>query len=220
MISENAVVVSTCTVKLSSGGNLCPNGYTKKDSGRGAGDTKIPSPMKTSARTTRAGAPRPFRPGQIRQRSLSREQQQQQAHRSPSVEHKTRMGLAVRQQPLVRVRASSGEPAVRRPLMGLTNPRTGGILGKGRSGDASGARLPTRGPLRVRSASTDAISGPRTDGTIGAGIKTNIAQRQRMVNPRTANGRGTNGISKATAARPSPYKGPETRARAKMKQEW
>lgn len=187
---ENPTVHSTSTVELNNDENLRPNRHFGREQGRS------------------------FNANQIRQPPLSLEQKQQQAHRSLSNEQKTRVVLAARQQSSVRVPASSGAPAVRKPLMNQTNICTCGKLRRGRSIDI----IDVRTPARVRCASADPAMSPRRGRTTGIGVQTNIAQRQRMVNPGTSHGRGRNGTSEAGAARQPLHKGPETGDRARMRE--
>lgn len=211
------MVHPTSTANLRNYENLRPNRYFRKEHVRSFSANQVPSSVKVATRNLDIRTLLRFYPFQIRQPHLSLERKQQQAHRSLSHEQKTRMVLAARQQPLVTVRAFSGAPVVRKPLMNQTNICSCGKLRRSNSTDNIAVRIPARGLLPVRSASADPAMSPRRGRTMGIGVKTYIAQGQRIINPETAHGRGKNGTSEEEAARQPLHKGPKTEGREWMK---
>uniref|UniRef100_A0AAF5RWA5 Uncharacterized protein n=1 Tax=Wuchereria bancrofti TaxID=6293 RepID=A0AAF5RWA5_WUCBA len=200
---NNTPHLSKFTVELNCNENSGPNGCVEKEAVNRT--SKISSngssqPMKT----LRCSASHPT---QAHQRSLDKG-----GGRIQSAEMKQRMG-SVKCQPTIKIRASSAEPRTQR--LAVDFKRT-------RKATETTVLTQSRGPLRVRSSSTSA-AGTRNVATKAANaVRTNqitISQCQNEADLTTRTSTNTErAVSKLGATRKLPYVGPETRARAKMKQ--
>uniref|UniRef100_A0A915PXT1 TPX2 central domain-containing protein n=1 Tax=Setaria digitata TaxID=48799 RepID=A0A915PXT1_9BILA len=206
---ENAVQISTCTVELSHDGILRSNGSVDKEI-RNRSLKVLSNSSNPPTKTLRCNVSRPSDPTQARQRSLDRE-----LGRVQPAEVK-RWIRSTTCQPAVKVRAASAEPRVQRPLVSLM--RTNGSLG--RKVMETGTRIRLLNPYCIRSASTDAVAS-------GNAVKAkSVAKTNGIMAIQSQNGTACirtdsnsgNVVSNVGATRKFPYMGPETRARAKMKQ--
>lgn len=149
--------------------------------------------------------------------SFSRPSFPTQVSRVQSVEMRRRMGSATCQ-PIIKDRAISAEPRAHRSTMGFMRTNVSTI----RKTAETGVRI--QGPLRVRSASTSGTTtkniGAKAKNAVGTNRIT-MAQRQNGANLTTKTVVGAERmISKSEATRKLLYVGPETRARARMKQRY
>lgn len=206
--TENTGHLSTCITELSHHENLGPNGYVDRGTTNHA--SKIPSngpnqPAKTS---------RPSYPIQLRQRSLDKD-----GSRIQSIEIKQRTG-STKCQPTIKARAASAENRTYRPAIGLMRTNSSSI----RKTPETVTQIQSRGPLRIRSASMNAAATRNIAAKAGNVVRTNqitTAQPQNQSNSITKTiVIAERVVSKPGVTRKSPYVGPETRARAKMKQKY
>ncbi|KAL3993739.1 hypothetical protein ACH3XW_18815 [Acanthocheilonema viteae] len=199
---ENTVHLPTCTVELSCHENFGLNSYVDKETVNHT--SKIPSSGSNQlTKTLRCNVSRPSFPTQV-------------SHVQP-VEMKQRMGSVI-YQPIIKVRAISAEPRIQKPAMGFMRTNSSSI----RRTTETAVRTQSRGPLRVRSASTNATAtnniGAEAENAVGI-KKVTMGFRQNRANltSRTVVSSGKM-ASKPEATRKSLYAGPETRARARMKE--
>ncbi|EFO16805.2 hypothetical protein LOAG_11698 [Loa loa] len=202
---------SACTVELNYQENSSSNvyvhkettNYTSKISSRGS---------KQPAKTLRCSAPRPLYPTQVRQHSLNRD-----GGRVQSVEMERKIG-SLTYQATTKVRAASAEPRTQKPVMGLMRTNSSSTS----KTTEIATRIQPRGPLRVRSASSNAPPIRNIATRAENAVKTNqitMAQRRNGANLTTITVQNAKKVvSKPQAIRKSSYAGPETRARARMKQ--
>uniref|UniRef100_A0A0R3RXK7 PP1-binding domain-containing protein n=1 Tax=Elaeophora elaphi TaxID=1147741 RepID=A0A0R3RXK7_9BILA len=198
---ENTVHLSACTAELSCHENLGPNGCVDKETANYT--SKISSSgLNQSSKTLRRSTSRPSYPTRV--------------SRIQSTEMKQRMG-SVTCQPTIKVRATSAEPRIQRPAMAFTRTSGSSI----RKTTETAMQIPQRGPLRVRSASTSVTStkniGAKAENTVRSNEIT-TAQRQNKANLTRDVVSAERMVSKSETTRKSLYVGPETRARARMKQ--
>lgn len=190
-------------MELSNHENLDTNTYVEKETANHT--SKIPpSDSHQSAKTLRC--------------SVSRSSFPTQVNPVQSVQMKQRKG-SVMCRPTNKLRAVSAEPRSRRLALGLTHTN-GPAIRKSRE---TGVRIQPHGPLRVRSASTGGTANRNIGAKAENAVKTNeitMAQRQNRTNLITKLVVREKMVSKPEATRKSLYGGPETRARARMKQRY
>ncbi|CAG9536647.1 unnamed protein product [Cercopithifilaria johnstoni] len=200
---ENTTHLSTCTVELSYHENFDSNGYVDKETANHT--SKIP--FSGSIQPTKALCCRVSRPSFTTQGGRGHPVGMKQ--RTESVTCK----------PTIKVRAISAEPRARRPAVGSMRTNGSSV----RKATETVVRIQPNGPLRVRSSSTSATAtkniGAKTENAVITNEIT-MAQSQNRTSLTTRTGRMSTGrmVSKPEAARKSLYMGPETRARARMKQ--
>uniref|UniRef100_A0A8R1TKU9 Uncharacterized protein n=2 Tax=Onchocerca TaxID=6281 RepID=A0A8R1TKU9_ONCVO len=205
---ENTVHVSTDTVKLIHG-NLSVNGYVDREATNHTSKTDS-SCSNQPAKTLRSSASHLLYPKQVVRRSLNR-------NRNHSAEIKQRI-RPIANQPTTKIRAASAEPRTKKTTKDLLH--TNGSLVK-KTAKIDIWIQPHR-LLRVRSTSLD------TAATKNIAVKTeNTVKTNQRIS--LQHGNGMNSIARnivnaqrvasdSATTKKSPYMGPETRARAKMKQ--
>uniref|UniRef100_A0A1I7VBH1 TPX2_importin domain-containing protein n=1 Tax=Loa loa TaxID=7209 RepID=A0A1I7VBH1_LOALO len=194
---------SACTVELNYQENSSSNVYVHKETTNY--NSKISSRgSKQPAKTLRCSAPRPLYPTQ-------------RWSRVQSVEMERKIG-SLTYQATTKVRAASAEPRTQKPVMGLMRTNSSSTS----KTTEIATRIQPRGPLRVRSASSNAPPIRNIATRAENAVKTNqitMAQRRNGANLTTITVQNAKKVvSKPQAIRKSSYAGPETRARARMKQ--
>ncbi|VIO94464.1 Uncharacterized protein BM_BM9827 [Brugia malayi] len=201
---NNTPHLSTFTVELSCNENSGPNGCAeKKEAVNRASKISSSGPSKPM-KTLRYSASHAT---QTRQQSLDKG-----GGRVQPAEMKQRMG-SVKCQPTIKIRASSAEPRTQRLAVDFK---------RARKATETTVLTQPRGLLRVRSSSSSAARTRNVATNAANAVRTNqitISQRQNEANLTTRTGTNTeNTVPKLGATKKLPYVGPETRARAKIKQ--
>ncbi|VDO36497.1 unnamed protein product [Onchocerca flexuosa] len=202
---ENTVHVSTETVTLIQG-NLSVNGYVDKETANHSSKSSSNQP----AKTLRCSASHLLCPKQLCRRSLNR-------NRNHSVEMKQRI-RSTSYQPTTKIRAASAEPRTQKITKNHLH-RNGSLVRKTAENDIW---IQPRKPLHVRSTSLDTFATKNIAVKAGNTVKTNqriSTERGNGMNSITRNNiNAQRVVSDSATTKKSPYMGPETRARAKMKQ--